>query len=85
MNLMASSQGPIIDMTPDGDFVTPPKPTIGTILLRLAAFGVFLCIAALAFWTILFMIPVLLVLGVVGYFVARSQLRRHAGGWPLSK
>jgi hypothetical protein len=73
---MANSDGPVIDMTPDGAFIEPPKPTLGTILLRLAAFGAFLCIAAVVFWTVLFMIPILLVLGVVGYFFARAQLRR---------
>jgi len=72
---MATSEGPVIDMTPDGAFIEPPKPTLGTILLRLAAFGVFLCIAGLLFWTVLFLIPVLLVLGVVGYFFARTKLR----------
>jgi hypothetical protein len=70
----AFHDGPVIDMTPDGAFVTPPKPTLGGILIRLAAFGVFLCLAALVFWTVL--IPVLLVLGVVGYFYARTRLRR---------
>jgi uncharacterized membrane protein len=64
-------------MTPDGAFVEPPKPTVGTILLRLAAFGVFLCIAALVFWTALIVLPFLLLLGVIGYFAARAQLRRH--------
>jgi hypothetical protein len=72
---MATSEGPVIDMTPDGAFIEPPKPTFGSILLRLAAFGVFLCIAGLLFWTVLFLIPVLLVLGVVGYFFARTKLR----------
>ena len=72
---MATSKGPVIDMTPDGAFIEPPKPTLGTILLRLAAFGAFLCIAGLLFWTVLFLIPVLLVLGVVGYFIARAKLR----------
>ncbi len=63
-------------MTPDGRIIDPPKPTLGMILLRLAAFAVFLCIGALVFWTMIFMLPVLLVLGVIGYFVARSQMRR---------
>ncbi len=73
---MANSDGPVIDMTLDGTFIEPPKPTLGTILVRLAAFGVFLCIAGLLFWTVMFLIPVLLVLGVAGYFFARAKLRR---------
>ncbi len=63
-------------MTLDGNVVEPPKPTLGTILVRLALFGVGLFVLAVAFWAAVFMIPVLLVLGVVGYFAFRSQLRR---------
>jgi hypothetical protein len=73
---MANSNGPVIDMTPDGAFIEPPKPSIGTILVRLALFGLFLCIGAIVFWTALFVLPVLILLGVVGYFFARMQLRR---------
>jgi hypothetical protein len=64
-------------MTPEGAFIEPPRPTLGGILVRLAAFAVFLCVAAVLFWTALFVIPVLFVLGVVGYFVARAQMRRQ--------
>jgi hypothetical protein len=74
---MANSNGPVIDMTPDGAFIEPPKPTLGTILVRLAAFAVFLCVGAVLFWTALFVIPLLLVLGAVGYFVARAQMRSN--------
>jgi hypothetical protein len=63
-------------MTPDGRFIEPPKPSWGAILVRLALFGLFLAIGAMVFWTLLFMIPVILVLGIIGYFVARSQIRR---------
>lgn len=73
---MANSDGPVIDMTPDGAFIQPAKPSLGMILARLAAFAVFLGVAAVAFWTALFMIPVLLVLGLVGYAVMRMQFRR---------
>jgi uncharacterized membrane protein len=73
---MVDRNTPLIDMTPDGRFIEPPKPTLGTIMLRLAMFGLFLCIGALVFWTMLFMLPVLILLGVVGYFAARSQMRR---------
>lgn len=79
---MANSNGPVIDMTPDGTFIEPPKPSrppkpsLVTILVRLALFGLFLCIGAIVFWTAVFVIPVLIVLGAVGYFFARMQLRR---------
>jgi uncharacterized membrane protein len=78
--LMANSNGPVIDMTPDGAFVEPPKPapaSFGTIVARLIAFGVALCVAAVLFWAALFIIPVLIVLGVIGYFIARGQMRMH--------
>jgi uncharacterized membrane protein len=75
---MRKSDGPVIDMTPDGAFIEPPKPqavSFGTIVARLVAFGVALCVAALLFWAALFIIPVLMVLGVVGYFFTRGKLR----------
>jgi hypothetical protein len=80
---MTNQNAPIIDMTRDGEFIDPPKPTIGRILARLAAFAVLLAVGAVAFWMALFIIPVLLVLGVVGYFVARHQVKR--GGFVVMR
>ncbi len=74
---MAKFNGPVIDMTPDGDFIEPSKPTLGTILARIIAFGMLLVIAAVAFWMALFIIPVLIILGVAGYAFARMQVRRY--------
>jgi hypothetical protein len=76
---MANQHGPVIDMTPDGDFIDQPQPSLGTILARLAAFGIVLALGAVVFWTFLFMLPVLLILGVAGYFFARGQIRRSGG------
>jgi hypothetical protein len=73
--MMANQNGPIIDMTRGGEFIDPPSPSLGTIAARLAAFGVLLVVAALAVWAALFIIPVLIVLAVVGYFVARHQMK----------
>jgi hypothetical protein len=73
---MANTNGPIIDMTPDGDFITPPKPTMGTILARLAAFAVLLVVAAVAFWMALFIVPVMIILGIAAYALSRNQARR---------
>jgi hypothetical protein len=74
--VMANANGPIIDMTPDGDFITPPKPTMGGILARLAAFAVLLVVAAVAFWMALFIIPVMIILGLAAYAFSRGQVRR---------
>ncbi|HTJ89821.1 MAG TPA: hypothetical protein VL356_06555 [Acidocella sp.] len=66
-------------MTPDGAFIDPPKPTpvsFGTIVARVIAFGVALCIVSVLLWAALFIIPVLILLGVVGYFFARGQMRQ---------
>lgn len=63
-------------MTRNGAFIDPPKASLGTIVARLAAFGAVLLVAAVAFWMALFIIPVLLVLGVAGYFYARHQMKR---------
>jgi hypothetical protein len=74
--VMANQNGPIIDMTRNGEFIEPPKPSLGTIFARIAAFGALLLMAAVAFWITLFIIPVLLVLGVGGYFFLRHQIKR---------
>jgi hypothetical protein len=37
---------------------------------------VFLCIGAVVFWTALFVIPILMVLGIVGFFLAQMRFRR---------
>jgi uncharacterized membrane protein len=63
-------------MSRNGEFIDPPRPRLGTIVARLAAFGALLLFAALAFWMALFIIPVLLLLGVAGYFYARHQIKR---------
>ncbi len=63
-------------MTLDGNIIEPAKPTLGTILARLAMFGIGLLVLAVAFWTAIFMIPIFLVLGMIGYFAFRSRLRR---------
>jgi hypothetical protein len=65
--------GPVIDMTPDGAFVTPTRtaPSLGTILSRLVCFGVLLGVAAVTFWAALFIIPTLILLGLAGYAVTR--------------
>jgi uncharacterized membrane protein len=74
---MVNRNGPVIDMTIDGNIVEPARPSLGTIVARLAVFGVALLVVAVAFWTALFMVPVLLVAGAIGYFALRSQLRRN--------
>ncbi len=70
-------------MNRSGEFIDPPKPSLGDVVARLAAFGVLLVVAAVAFWAALFLVPVLIVLGVVGYFVARHQMKR--GGFVVTR
>ncbi len=65
---------PIIDMTPDGQFVSPPRPGIWNYLLRLALFGVALGIVATLFWTMLLLLPLLLLTSVVGFFLLRPHI-----------
>jgi hypothetical protein len=78
--VMARNTGPLIDMTPDGHFVEPTKPTLGVILARLVAFAVLLVVAAVAFWMALFIVPVLIILALAGYAIARAQTRRRPLG-----
>ena len=71
---MEKSQGPVIDMTPDGQFVEPPKPSIFTWLLRLAMFGLTLGVIIALFWTILLVVPLLMLAGLVGYLLFRPRV-----------
>lgn len=71
---MEHSNGPVIDMTPDGQFIEPPKPSFLTYMLRLALFGVALAAIAAFFWTLLLVLPLLLLAGVIGYFVLKHRV-----------
>ena len=74
---MEPSNGPVIDMTPDGQFIEPPRPSILTYLLRLAVFGVALAIIATLFWTMLLVLPMLILAGVIGFLLLRPQITRR--------
>jgi hypothetical protein len=80
---MTKNPGPIIDMTPEGRILGPRPVSFGTIMARLAAFGVGLFVLAIAFWAALFLLPVMLILGVLGYFALRGQLQR--GGFEIRR
>jgi fatty acid desaturase len=71
---MEQSNGPVIDMTPDGKFVTPPKPSILTYLLRLALFGVALAAIFALFWTVIVVLPLFILAGVIGFFLFRQHI-----------
>jgi hypothetical protein len=72
MSGMEKDEGPVIDMTPEGEFVDPPpvKTGIGAFLVRLVIFGLMVGAVGLMFWTALLVLPLLLLAGVVGYFTA---------------
>ncbi len=72
---MEHSNGPVIDMTPDGQFIEPPKPSILTYVLRLAMFGVALAAIAAFFWTLILVLPLLLLAGIIGYFALRPRIQ----------
>jgi hypothetical protein len=73
---MEHSNGPVIDMTPDGQFIEPSKPSIFTYLLRLALFGVALAAVAALFWMMLLVLPLLILAGVIGFFLFRPRIIR---------
>ena len=74
---MIERDGPVIDMTLNGDFPERPKPSLGGIMLRLAAFALLLGFGALVFWLAVFTVPVLIVAGLVCYGLFRLQMARH--------
>ncbi len=71
---MERSDGPVIDMTPDGKFIEPPKPSIFSYLLRLAAFGLALAVIAALFWALVLVVPLLILAGVVAYLVFKPRM-----------
>lgn len=75
---MIHHDAPTIDMTSTGEFRDPPRrsPSLATIALRVAAFGLMLGFAAIAFWLAVFTVPVLIVIGLAFYLYARFQLAR---------
>jgi hypothetical protein len=69
-----------LDMTPDGDFITPPGTPLGNKVLKIAlllaviaAAGVF---ASLAFWLALTLIPIAIGAGLIAYGIIRYRLWR---------
>ena len=72
MGRMKNDEGPVIDMTPEGEFIDPPpaKSGVGVFLVRLAIFGLMVGAVGLMFWTMLLALPLLLLAGMVGYFMA---------------
>ena len=79
--------GPVLDMTPDGQFRTPPPTPWASRILRyaivVAVVAGGLAIAALALWFALMLIPVVLGAALVAYFALRWrvwQAQRGRGG-----
>lgn len=71
---MEHANGPVIDMTPDGRFITPPKPSLVVYLLRLALFGVALAAIVALFWTLVVVLPLIILAGVVGFLLLRPRV-----------
>ncbi len=77
-----------IDMTPNGEFISPPGAPIGNSVLKwtiviaaLAGAGV---LAAIAFWLALTLIPIAIGAGLIGYGILRYRMWQagRSGGFP---
>jgi hypothetical protein len=89
---MAKDNRRIIDMTLEGDFVSPPpppKPPIGARILLWAIVGMVLAatalIVALTFWFVLMILPVLLAAALIGYLALRYQLWRGGNSFIIRR
>jgi hypothetical protein len=79
-----SSDGPVIDMTPDGAFVDAPRvpftPPLGTkvmgVAIVVAVLAGMAALALLALWVALHLIPIAIGAGLVAYGVFRFQAWR---------
>lgn len=74
----------VIDMTPEGDFVRPPRVPFTTRLLGLAVLVAVvaggLALASLALWIALTLIPVAIAAALVAYVALRWQSWRARRG-----
>ena len=70
--------GPTLDMTPEGEFVTPPRPTWSGKVMRyaivVAVLAGMLAVAALVLWAALILIPVAIGAALVAYGLFRYRL-----------
>jgi hypothetical protein len=89
INIRRARSGPLLDMTPDGQFVEPPPETPSETLLRygvvVAVVAGLVAMAALALWLALALIPVALAGGTIAYLAYRWRMWRlggSAGGVP---
>ncbi len=78
MNAMKNDEGPVIDMTPEGEFIDPPaqKADSGMFMVRVVIFGLVIVAVGLMFWMAVLVIPLLL-LGGLGVMLLRTLF---AGG-----
>jgi hypothetical protein len=80
---MTKQDDPIIDMTLDGTFVSPPqlpRPPFGARVMVWAIVAVMLAVAALilalTFWFVVLILPLVLGAALVAYVALRYQLWR---------
>lgn len=78
----APSDGPEIDMTPEGEFVEAPRlgagtgfgATLGRWILGLLGLLVVLGVVALAFWMAILILPIVLAVGLIAYAAFRWRM-----------
>jgi membrane protein YdbS with pleckstrin-like domain len=94
---MAQDDNRIIDMTLEGEFVSPPpppKPPVGARIMIWAIVAMVLVvtvlIVALTFWFVVMILPLVLAAALIAYLAFRYQLwragrtitvRRGPGSW----
>lgn len=83
---MAKDDHPIIEMTLQGEFVSPPeppKPPIGARIMLWAIVAAVMALSALivvlALWFVAMLLPVVLIAGVIAYLAFRYQAWRGGG------
>ncbi len=68
-----TKNAPVIDMTTDGRFVDRQGPTLAVIGLRILMFATGLCVIAAVFWTMIMLLPAVLLIVALGYIVGRLR------------
>lgn len=83
-----ASSGPVLDMTPDGQFIdAPPRGNVPPLAAKALAISVFVAVLAgiagvamLALWLALQLIPIAIGAGLIAYGVFRFQVWRARHG-----
>ncbi len=89
---MAQDDKHIIDMTLEGEFVSPPRPAAPPIGARIMIWAIVamvlaitVLIVALTFWFVVMILPLVLAAALVAYLAFRYQVWRYGRSFTIRR